>query len=231
MEKPEWKQCARCLRTRHRDAFSRRASSKDGLQSYCKACRKAVGNCPIYNAAYNASERGIARNLSNSHGYSEEDAAALATDILNPNVRCGICGIPQWMVALNHKRGGPFFIGTARMNTRMHPDRINVREPHTLANTRLLCPTCNLRRGPERFADKDILRWVRYRWLSIFPIKKLWWLNTEPGVGGRLYRSPACEKRDARFAERSLVEEAFNEPTKTPDTESPSDTPGSASST
>lgn len=148
---------------------------------------------------------GIARQLASNYNYPREEALTLATDLLNPNQRCGICGIPGWLVQFNSKRG-LYFLGGKQHNVRLHPDRINTREPHTLANTRILCPTCNIRRGAERYTDEEVLRWVRYRWLSLFPHKKLWWLNTEPGVGGRLYRSPAVEKRDASYNE---VKEAF----------------------
>jgi len=174
----------------------------------------------LYNAAYNASVPGIARQLASNHGFEKVEAKAIATDLLNPNVRCAICGIPGWLVQLNRRRGGPFFIGSANQNARMHPDRIDTTQPHTVDNTRILCPTCNMRRGAEKFSDEEVLRWVRYRWLAMFSRKMLWWLNTTPGEGGRLYRSPACSKRDARFAESNLVEAAFNGPSPTPESES-----------
>lgn len=167
---------------------------------------------------YNASIPGIARQLVSSHNYPKAEALLLAESLIADDVRCEICGIPGWLVKLNYSKGGPFFMGTPRTHARFHPDRINTRLPHTFSNTRILCATCNLRRGAERYSDKEVLHWVRDRWLSIFPTRLLWWLNTSPGEGGRPYRSPSCQMRDARFArmrptgsntDSSLVEDAW----------------------
>lgn len=157
---------------------------------------------------YNGSIPGITRDLVAKHNYPRKDAAILAESLIADDVRCEICGIPGWLVKLNYKKGGPFFNGNRNHHARFHPDRVNTRERHTFGNTRILCATCNLRRGAERYSDKEVLHWVRDRWLSIFPPRMLWWLNTEPGKGGRPYRSPSCQARDARFREATLARTA-----------------------
>ena len=187
----------------------------------CRSCDHAFRSATrehqkFRHRQYNASIPGVARNITSSSGYTREEALMLAESLMADDVRCEICGIPGWLVKLNYKKGGPFFNGNRLNHARFHPDRINTRLPHTFDNTRILCATCNIRRGAERYSDKEVLYWVRDRWLSIFPPRLLWWLNTEPGKGGRPYRSPSCQARDARFREAtlahtasSLVEEAW----------------------
>lgn len=154
---------------------------------------------------YDASVPGVTRSLVAKHNYTREDAAMLAESLIADDVRCEVCGIPGWLVKLNYKKGGPFFIGIPKHHARFHPDRVVTRLPHSFSNTRILCATCNIRRGAERYSDKEVLYWVRDRWLSIFPPRMLWWLNTTPGEGGRPYRSPSCQKRDARYAGMRLA--------------------------
>jgi len=42
MAEPERKRCGRCGQTKPRGAFHRNASRRDGLQSVCKECRRAL---------------------------------------------------------------------------------------------------------------------------------------------------------------------------------------------
>jgi hypothetical protein len=161
-----------------------RRKSKDGLQKWCKPCNQE------YRASYNVSERSIVWYLMRDHGYPEADALVLAPLLLSEESECALCGMGGWLVKLNYKKGGPFHYGPARSHRRMHPDRRDTRLPHTLSNTRILCPNCNMYRRAELFTDEEVLRWVRERWLSIFPPRLLWWLHTEPGSGGRRHRNP-----------------------------------------
>lgn len=55
--------------------------------------------------------------------------------------------------------------------------------------------------------DEEVLVEVRYKWRQFSGLRFLWWLNTSPGVGGRLHRSISCEKRDAQFAAETTPEQ------------------------
>ena len=205
------RKCTQCKVEKELTEFGKHKGHKDGLYSLCKQCAKAqrdgwraanpdavrranARNNPrrssSYLAAYNSSHKGIANHLRSQHGYSKEESALLAVLLLNDETRCSICGIPSWLVKLNYKKGGPFFLGSRAAHARLHPDRIDTSQPHTLANTRPACPHCNIRRGAERYTDIEVLRWIRRRWTDIFPPRLLWWLNTEPGLGGRSRRNP-----------------------------------------
>jgi hypothetical protein len=123
------------------------------------------------------------------HGYTREEADTLAPRLVDDWEECAICGVLGWLVKLNARKGLRF-IGAERQNRHFHPDRLDTSQPHTLPNTRILCPTCNLRRGAARFTDQEVLRWVRSQWERLFSPRWLWWLNTEPGEGGREHRNP-----------------------------------------
>jgi hypothetical protein len=186
--------------------FNRKTGTSTGRQSYCRICDREHATSPagklrarVYDRSeagktryrvYAASVAGIAKNLRSDHGYTLAESRVLAVKLLAETSKCEICGTPGWLIRLNHRKGGPFLSGTEKQNRRIHPDRVDTTKPHTLSNTRLLCPACNLRRGAEKYTDEEVLRWVRERWLSIFNPRMLWWLNTEPGKGGRERRNP-----------------------------------------
>lgn len=187
--------------------FSRHKLHLDGHQTHCKGCQaeehrrwrlvngeKANARNRAWHKKYgparNRTVKGTARQLRYSHGYTLAASVILSGRLLDPAERCAICGIPGWLVRLNHRKGGPFFLGNSRQNTRLQPDRIDTTQPHTIENTRILCPTCNFRRGVEKYSDEEVLRWVRERWLSIFSPRMLWWMCSEPGKGGRERRNP-----------------------------------------
>lgn len=175
------KRCSKCQQTKALAEFNRYGK---GHQRYCRECSR------LHFKIYLSTEAGIAAVLRRDHGYPLEDSKILAPLLKDDESRCSICGMPNWLVRLNHKKGGPFFLGTPHSNSRMHPDRINTKLPHTYVNTRLLCPTCNHKRGDERHTDAEVLRWVRKRWLSIFPPRLLFWMHDKPGEGGRDHRNP-----------------------------------------
>lgn len=187
------KRCWSCRKTKPHSSFNRNKARGDGVSTECRACVQVYRRTPQYKAydrARDLSDKRVARCLVKDHNYSEADADVLAPLLRNDDSYCTICGMGQWLVKLNYEKGGPFFIGPKGSHRKMHPDRINTRLPHTLGNTRLLCPTCNIKRSNERFTDEEVLRWVREQWESIFPPRLLWWLNTEPGKGGRRHRNP-----------------------------------------
>lgn len=64
---------------------------------------------------------------------------------------------------------------------------------------RLLCHACNSLRGAARLSDEEVLLDVRDKWRWFIGLRYLWWLNTSPGVGGRLHRNDYCDRREADF--------------------------------
>jgi len=171
------KRCPKCKETKETEEFYK------GRRE-CRVCFRALS------ASRMATLPGKANLLRSGYGYSPEDSLAVAAMLYDMECRCAICGMPAWLVALNHKKGGPFFLGTTHQNARMHHDRIDTTQPHSLANVRILCPSCNIKRGAERHTDVEVLRWVRRQWEAIFSPRFLWWMNTEPGRGGRSRRNP-----------------------------------------
>lgn len=180
--------CRVCTREMH---AAWRADNPDAIRVY--NARNNPRRSREYISADNTSAQGIARKMRGHHGYPPEEALAVAKMLLDDETRCSICGMPNWLIKLNHKKGGPFFLGTRNQNARMHPDRIDTTQPHTRANTRPCCPTCNMKRGAERHTDVEVLRWISRRWQDIFSPRFLWWLNTTPGQGGRARRNPAAK--------------------------------------
>lgn len=156
---------------------------------------------------YNASPKGVARNLRSEHGISKEESLQWATHILDPGVRCAICGLPNYLLTVYRDRGWPWFLGR-RFGAGSHP-RLTLDHVTPGCNEgqlRLLCYVCNSLRGACRLTDEEVLVEVRNKWHWFSGLRFLWWLNTSPGVGGRLHRSVRCAKRDAQFAAGAIAE-------------------------
>ena len=71
---------------------------------------------------------------------------------------------------------------------RLEADHILPGGPSILQNMRLLCPGCNMRRGPAHRSDVEVLTIQRRRWEKALPPRQLWWLNIQPGWGGLPFR-------------------------------------------
>jgi hypothetical protein len=124
-------------------------------------------------------------HLMSDHHYTREEAEILDPILENDRTTCTLCGIQNKLVKEIHKNGGPFFVGSPKSTGRMHPDRIDPTLPHSLANTQLRCPNCNLYRGAAIRTDEEIFQWVSQRWNDYAKPCDLYWLNTSPGKGGR----------------------------------------------
>lgn len=150
---------------------------------------------------YNASQKGIARNLRCEHGLDKPTSEHWAGQLLNPGAQCAICGLPTYLITVYRERGWPWFLGR-RDGPGSHPrltlDHIVPGDNN--GGLRLLCYVCNALRGACRMTDEDVLVNVRDKWQWFSGPRFLWWLNTSPGVGGRLHRSIRCAKRDAQYA-------------------------------
>lgn len=150
---------------------------------------------------FNASRKGVARNLRSEHGLSRPASEYWTDRLFNSGARCAICGLPNYLIAVYRDRGWPWFLGK-RFGSGSHP-RLTLDHIEPGKNNgkfRLLCHACNLLRGAQRLTDGEVLLAMRGRWRWFCGLRFLWWLNTSPGVGGRLHRSVQCQKRDAQFA-------------------------------
>ena len=171
---------------------------------------------------YNASPRGIARNLRCEHGINKEESLQWALAMLDPGSRCSICGLPNYLIRVYRERGWPWFLGK-RLGAGSHP-RLTLDHviPGILSGgLRLLCSACNAARGACRLTDEEVLNEVQGKWRWFTGPRFLWWLHTSPGVGGRLHRSERCLKRDAKFADGASVKPDPSTPTTTPSPSSP----------
>jgi hypothetical protein len=177
---------------------------------------------------YNQTPRGIARNLRCEHGINKETSMSWALVLLDPGSRCAICGLPNYLLRTLRDRGWPWFLGR-RFGAGSHP-RLTLDHLVPADNSggfRPLCHACNSLRGAGRYTDTEVFNDVRSKWLWFTGIRFLWWLNTSPGVGGRLHRSDRCQKRDAEFADGASPQP--DPTTRQPSTPSPS-SPMSATS-
>ena len=111
-------------------------------------------------------------------GASPEDAKALAEMVLNPESRCDVCGVPQRMLDLYHRKGWPVPVWR-REQWGLQVDRISPGGPYSVENTRPLCSSCNRLRGAGRMSDKEILVKMRRAWQEALAPKHLWWLKAE----------------------------------------------------
>lgn len=190
------KSCSRCRLVKPLTEFHRDSSKSDGVQSRCKACKREADTDSGYAQSYFASEPGIIRRLVNRHGYNEKAAVTLASRLFDPYERCAICGVPNRMLWLFHRRGWPFIFGSERHNRRLTVDHIIPGGPSTVENTRLLCFPCNTRRGPAIRSDATVLKWITRQYYRYFSRFELWWLHTSPGVGGTAKRGRKHEAQD-----------------------------------
>lgn len=135
-----------------------------------------------------------------------------------PGSRCAICGLPTYLITVYRDGGWPWFLGR-RYGAGSHP-RLTLDHVVPGCNEggfRLLCFACNSLRGANQLTDEEVLVNVRDKWRWFSGLRFLWWLNTSPGVGGRLHRSVRCQKRDAQFAAGATPEEPpqTNDPSST----------------
>lgn len=183
------KRCNRCKAEKERPEFAKNRALPDGLNGCCRSCDKEKSQ-----ARLTSGRRAISKLK--EHGLGEDEARHWAAILTHPTSRCAICGIPQQILEAYTRHGVPHWIlGRAKRLTLDHilPGVNN-------GDYRALCHACNTMRGAARFTDEEVLNEVRDKWRATIGLRFLWWLNTSPGVGGRLNRSDSCEKRDARFA-------------------------------
>ena len=153
----------------------------------------------------NARRRGTipkaAEHLRHDHGMTKELSEHWAAILLNPGSRCAICGLPNYVIKTYRERGWPFFRGRrfgAGSKSRLTLDHIV--PGNNEGGFRPLCAACNSMRGAAQFTDEEVLTEVRSKWQWFTTPRFLYWLNSTPGVGGRLHRSVRCQKRDAEYA-------------------------------
>jgi len=151
--------------------------------------------------AYNASPRGVACYLRARTAMTKELSERWAAILLNQGSRCAICGLPNYVIKTYRERGWPFFLGK-RFGPGSHP-RLTL--DHVVPGDndggfRPLCFACNSMRGAAQYSDEEVLTEVRSKWQWFTTPRFLYWLNSTPGVGGRLHRSVRCQKRDAQYA-------------------------------
>ncbi len=197
--------CSRCQVWFALSRFPKDASQKSGHRGVCKPCHVAMQreyrSREPYRSKYLrqmkvARQRplGIARRLRNRYGFSQAAAAMLAVLIADPYARCSICGLPARVLKAMVKRNLPLpknqYGDTVAVLT---VDHIVPGGPSELGNVRLLCSLCNSTRGPAILTDEEVLRRARNFWIKLLGNARTWWLNTEPGIGGRSVRRTARE--------------------------------------
>lgn len=109
----------------------------------------------------------------------------------NPETRCAICGVPQWLIDILNKDGPwPRWLGQ-RFGKGCHRrlEAAHIEQGEHAKGYRVLCHACNLR--DHRMSDEATLRQVSKLWRDLLNPRFLWWLNETPGEGGRLHRNPA----------------------------------------
>jgi hypothetical protein len=173
----------------------------------------------VYDAAHREQRRAASRRRSGTqsaiaaclrydHGLDQEQSVKWAILLCAEHTRCTICGLPNYELARLNKQG-PFwnFLGRRAVNRRLHLGH-NVAGRNEHGHTPL-CNVCNRALGVRTFSPENaavVLRAVAKKWDRTFtPPAQLWWLNTsiDPvtgnGIGGRLHRSPATERREEKF--------------------------------
>src|ERR1051325_3699273 len=151
---------------------------------------------------YNASQKGVARNLRSEHGMERDESLYWASVLLHPDSRCAICGLPNRMLKLYVQRGASWFLGRASgAGSHAHLTLDHISPGRLEGGFRPLCNACNSTRGANQLTDEEVLEIIRGKWFWTIGLRFLWWLNTTPGQGGRLHRSKRCATRDVRFVE------------------------------
>jgi hypothetical protein len=190
---PPARECTSCEQIKPLEEYRNRRQCRA-----CEAVARGRRRKPGEVEAYNDSVAGIARNLVYDHGYSRHDAVILATRLRDPFETCAICGLLNHYIA----DGRPCF-GWSRRE-RLTIDHIVAGGPSTLANTRLLDHGCNSYRGAGHYTDVEVLRAARWFYLELLPPRRLWWLHSTPGVGGRRFRNAIMQRKYERLTGRSL---------------------------
>ncbi len=176
------RRCLECKERKPLRKFSlvRSGRGKRSRRKRCEKCRGSKKYRKHIQSRYDRSLKGKARWLRKDHGYGDDDALHLAAILLDPYTRCTICGVPRrWLRSFHHR-------GYKGLHWRgLSVDHIRAGGPSTLANTRILCRTCNSIRGAEYHTDIEVLlktrNWYEYRGFSA---RDLWWLHTSPGKDG-----------------------------------------------
>lgn len=185
------KRCSRCSADKPVDQFYKRG---DGRQAWCKACfREWKESNPKsviqhkknrvdggYWKRYNQSRKGIINGLIHHLGYPRDEAEVLVDALMDPEERCGICGVPNKILRALVRQNFVFPLGSTSQNRRLTPDNLVPGSPHRLSNTRILCRGCNSRRGADVLDDKTVLSWARREWIKRLPPRLLHWLRDEP---------------------------------------------------
>jgi hypothetical protein len=163
-----------------------------------------------YNARYNATPGGRARNLRSEHGLDDAESEFWGRLLTDEDTRCAICGIPNYEIARLNK-GGPWFPFLGRRTGGGASRRLQL--GHVVAGQNEggfvpLCSTCNRCLGVRTLDERNgvrVLKAVTNKWdRTYMNATSLWWMNTDVderghGVGGRLRRSPATERREKMF--------------------------------
>lgn len=131
---------------------------------------------------------------------TSDTSLEMAALLLHDHTRCAICGIPQYIVAKLHHRGWGWLQGTPNQNRHLTCDHIDPKGGSERDNLRPLCFGCNWLKSDGALTDEEVLRKVERRWPRSFGNRKrkLWWLNTNVGEGGTLFRSEHAEKIERR---------------------------------
>ena len=110
----------------------------------------------------------------------------MAAVLADPHTRCAICGIPGRMLKAYARRGLPLSRDAyGNQVSVLTVDHNEPGGPSILGNVRVLCSPCNTMRGPALLEDTEVLRRARKLWIILLGRARTWWLNTEPGKGGR----------------------------------------------
>lgn len=129
-------------------------------------CDKHRNRCRR-NWSWRDTQKGTAWKLRFSRGYTREEADQLAERLHDDDQRCAICGVSRKDIRRLSSLLGDKVRGGMRYNRRLTVDRIDPKVPHSLANTRILCFSCNAYRRDNKANDERILIWQRRQWQSL----------------------------------------------------------------
>jgi hypothetical protein len=217
------KRCSRCEKEKELSEFNKDKKNKTGHSCYCRQCdnektrawakenverkrktdrthsRRQVMDGR--QARYDRSLSGVIRSLVSLHGLTRDVARHWATILTCPTTRCALCGIPNQILAVYTREGPHWILGKSHRLTLDH-----ITPGVNDGDYRPLCYACNTTRGAARLTDEEVLNTVRDKWQWSIGLRFLFWMNRSPGVGGRLNRSESCAKRDAQFAEGTILD-------------------------